>query len=251
MALEGKINELASRSKSREELWVNLIRSSEIASMVEVGVFKGDFSREILKQCSSIEKYYMIDPWRHLDDWNKPANISDEEFEETLLETIEKTDFAAEKRIILRGKTAEVIDEIRDGELDFAYIDGDHTLRGITLDLIRVYPKVKAGGYIGGDDFSRNIWQHRTRFEPTLVFPFAVFFAEAVGAQIYGLPYAQFLIAKKNDQAFDFVDLTGNYKNISLSDQFHLDNWLNLKVADTLRLVMNIAKRAKALVTGS
>jgi len=52
---------------------------------------------------------------------------------------VARGDFAASKRIILQGKTTEVIDQINDNELDFAYIDGDHTLKGITIDLIHTY----------------------------------------------------------------------------------------------------------------
>ena len=33
---------------------------------------------------------------------------------------------------MLRGTTTEVIDRVPDRSVDFAYIDGDHTLRGIT-----------------------------------------------------------------------------------------------------------------------
>src|SRR5206468_4924808 len=95
-----------------------------------------------------------------------------------------KTDFAGSRRVILRGKTTDVIDQIPDAELDLAYIDGDHTLRGIAIDLIRVYQKVSPNGFIGGDDFTPSMWEHKTSFEPTLVFPFAVYFAEAVGATI-------------------------------------------------------------------
>ncbi|MEO0338135.1 MAG: riboflavin synthase, partial [Bacteroidota bacterium] len=54
-------------------------------------------------------------------------------------ETLDKTNFAKEKRIILRGKTTEVINKIKDNSLDFVYIDGDHTLRGITIDLINIW----------------------------------------------------------------------------------------------------------------
>lgn len=39
----------------------------------------------------------------------------------------------------------DAIDAVADGSLDFAYIDGDHTLRGITLDLLKTYSKVKEG----------------------------------------------------------------------------------------------------------
>jgi hypothetical protein len=107
---------------------------------------------------------------------------------------------------------------VPDGALDLAYVDGDHTLRGITVDLIKVFPKVRAGGWIGGDDLSPSIWQHDREFEPTLVFPFAVHFAEAVDARIYALPHKQFLI-EKAATGFELIDLTGRYGSVDLRDQ--------------------------------
>ena len=199
--------------------------------MVEVGVYRGEFASRVLKRCDSLEKYYMIDPWRHLDNWNKPANLTDNIFEQFLSETKSKTDFAEDKRIILRGKTTEVIEEVADGELDFAYIDGDHTLKGITIDLIRVYNKIRDGGCIGGDDFCKTVWQHGTEFEPTLVFPFALYFAEAIGTRVYSLPYNQFLIEKTRPQNFSFVDLAGGYNDTTFTKQFRPDKVFKLWLA--------------------
>lgn len=237
------------QEKKRLALWIHFLQVAEVKTMVEVGVYKGDFAATILKECDSVEKYYMIDPWRHLDNWNKPANRSNDLFEQFLSETESKTEFAAKKRVILRGKTTEVIEKIPDGGIDFAYIDGDHTLRGITIDLINVFPKVRAGGWIGGDDFTRTIWEHPTEFEPTLVFPFAVYFAEAVDARIYALPNAQFLIEKNSTQSFEFIDLTGCYDDISLRDQFRPDKILKLKLRETFPFVTKIAGRAKSLMS--
>jgi len=45
--------------------------------MAELGVYRGDFAAEILQSCEGLTAYYMIDPWRHLNDWNKPANQDD------------------------------------------------------------------------------------------------------------------------------------------------------------------------------
>lgn len=224
------IRESIYKSNSRLDLWTHFLQTTKIKYMVELGVYKGDFASHILKGCDLIEKYYMLDPWRHLDNWNKPSNRSNDIFEQFLLETKENTDFAAKKRIILRGKTTEVIDKIPDAELDFAYIDGDHTLKGIAIDLIRLFPKIREGGWIGGDDFSRSIWQHATTFEPTLVFPFAVYFAEAVDARIYALPNSQFLIEKDSSQSFSFIDLTGNYADVSISTQLQPEKVLKLKI---------------------
>jgi hypothetical protein len=112
-----------------------------------------------------------------------------------------------------------VVDEIPDGDLDFVYIDGDHTLRGITVDLARLFPKVKVGGFVAGDDFCRNIFQHKAGFEPTLVFPYAVYFAEAVGARIYALPHKQFVLQKVPTGEHAFVDLAGRYSKTTLDEQ--------------------------------
>src|SRR5262249_49594835 len=147
-------------------------------------------------------------------------NQDDVVFESFFQETKAKTDFAAQRRVILRGKTADVVDDIADGELDFAYIDGDHTLKGITIDLSRIYPKVRPKGFIGGDDFTASVWEHKTSFEPTLVFPYAVYFAEAVGATIYSLPHSQFCLQKTEAKDFSFIDLTRQYGNPGLQSQF-------------------------------
>jgi len=149
----------------------------------------------------------MLDPGRHLDDWNKPGNHrTDDTFEQVFSEAKSNTEFAADKRIVLRGRTTEVIEKIPNDALDFACIDGDYTLKGFTIDLINVYPKIRTGGWLGGDDFSSTIWQHDKKFEPTLVFPFAVYFVEAVGAPIYALPNNQFIIKKTAMRSFDFID---------------------------------------------
>ena len=169
---------------------------------------------------AKLSMYYMVDPWRHLENWNKPANTDDHTFEAFYREAMHATAEFKDKRQVLRGTTLEVIDRIDDGSLDFAYIDGDHTLRGVVIDLVRVYPKLKAGGWLGGDDFCASIWQHSPANEPTLVFPFALHFAEAVGARFYALPHNQFLLERTAQPSFSLVDLTGAYSNTGLRNQF-------------------------------
>lgn len=244
------LRQCISRSKSRLELWVEFILSCGVRQMAEVGVYRGDFAAFMLKRCPGLTGYYMVDPWRHLSDWNKPSNKADAELEEFYQEAKAKTDFAAAKRVILRGKTTEVIDQIGDGELDFAYIDADHTLKGIAIDLIRVYPKVRTGGFLGGDDFTRSVWEHNTRFEPTLVFPFAVYFAEAVGATIYALPYSQFCLQKTSASQFAFVDLTGLYDDVGLQTQFAPEKLLKLAAGERFPRLLRVARKIRRLLPG-
>lgn len=216
-----KINQIIGKSSDRFELCIELCNEFRCSTIAELGVYRGNFAQKILEKCPHIKNYILVDPWRNLPDWNKPSNQNNETFEAYYQETLTKTDFAKEKRTVFRGKTAEVIDQIKDKSLDLAYIDGDHTLKGITIDLINLWPKVKENGFIVGDDFSPSIWQHKQKFEPTMIFPFAVYFAEAVNAKIYGLPYNQFLLIKEQS-GFEFFDLTnGNYSNLELKSQFN------------------------------
>ena len=203
------------RASDRIEMWIQFVQRHQSRAVAELGVARGIFAEALLSNCPEISTYYLIDPWRHLEDWNKPANRDDHSFEAFYEETMARTEPWTSARVVLRGRTTEVIHSIPDESLDFAYVDGDHTLRGITVDLLRIWPKVKVDGFIGGDDFCPSIWQHTEGFEPTLVFPFAVHFAEAMDTPIAALPNNQFVI-QKSASGFDFVDKTGRYGDLTL-----------------------------------
>ena len=245
---EQLLRKCAAKAPSRLELWVELIQSLSVQRMAEIGVYRGDFAAGVLQRCTGLTTYYMLDPWRHLADWHKPANQQDAVLGEFFRETKAKTDFAKAKRVILRGTTTEVVDQIPDGELDLAYIDADHTLKGIAIDLIRVYPKVRVGGFLGGDDFTRSVWEHKTTFEPTLVFPFAVYFAEAVGATIYALPYSQFCLQKTGSPQFAFVDLTGHYDDLGLRNQFTPKKVFKLMMWERFPRLIRFTSQMRALL---
>ena len=142
------IESAAGSANSRAEMWSRLIETLNVRQMAEVGVWSGAFAEAMLRRCPQLQRYFMIDPWRRLDQWNKPMNIDDRAFEDVYEEAMRRTEFAAEKRNVLRGTTLEAVAEVPDASLDLAYIDGDHTLRGITIDLIAWYPKLKPGGLI-------------------------------------------------------------------------------------------------------
>jgi hypothetical protein len=246
--LEQLLKECASKAKSREEFWVEMIRSAGVRRMAEVGVYRGDFAAVVLQECVDLARYYMVDPWRHLDAWNKPSNHDDSTLAEFFRETKTKTEFASAKRVILRGTTTEVVDQIEDGELDLVYVDGDHTLRGIAIDLIRFYPKIRTFGFVAGDDFTRSIWEHKSNFEPTLVFPFAVYFAEAVGATIFALPFSQFCLQKPSSPQFAFVDLTAHYDDLSLRDQLDPGKLFKRMAHERLPLIIRVVSKTKRLL---
>lgn len=206
---------------SRLELWTRLTAHRAPRTVLEIGVWKGAFAEHLLRTAPSIERYLMIDPWRPLEGWNKPLNVSDAEFEAAHAAALARTEFAAARRQVLRGTTTERIGDIDDASCDLVYVDGDHTLRGVVVDLVAAWPKLAPGGWLAGDDLSPTIWQHGRQFEPTLVFPLAVHFAEAVGARIWALPFQQYVIEKPPPgvRAHAFVDLAGGYPDTGLLRQ--------------------------------
>jgi hypothetical protein len=194
---------------SRNTFWTKFITQNGLRSVAEIGVWKGEFATALLKACPGITNYWMIDPWRQLPDWNKPFNVVDQEFDRVREAALLATAGYEAVRRVLRGTTAEVIGNIPDGSLDMMYVDGDHTLRGITIDLLIAWPKVREGGVIGGDDCVLGAWQHAAGYEPTFVSPWVAYFAEAMRAPLMILPGNQFLIHKRGD-GFRIDDRSGS-----------------------------------------
>jgi hypothetical protein len=202
--------------RHRFDTWAAVLAARNVRSIAEVGVWRGEFAEAMLSRCPKISSYHMIDAWRRLEDWNKPANVSDVTFEQHYEEALRRTDRWKKKRVVHRGTTQEVAAEIADGSLDFVYLDGDHSLRGISIDLHLMWPKVRAGGMLGGDDFTPWMRQHDPSFEPSGVFPFAAYFAEAVDSPIEALPRNQFVIHKLSSTGYSFSDHVGRYRDLTV-----------------------------------
>jgi len=211
--IDAAVREAIDASQDRVEFWCCLTRRLGWRSLCEVGVWKGEFAQKLLERNEQIESYTLVDPWRNLPDWNKPANRTDEEFQGIFQEAMVRLAPFAKKLKVIRNRTIAAASEIEDGSLDFAYIDGDHTLRGITIDLHVMVAKVRRFGFIGGDDFTKSIWQHGPDYSPSEIFPYAIYFAEANGLRIYTLPFNQFLIVNSGD-GFHIAD-HGSYASLT------------------------------------
>lgn len=191
---------------SRHDLLLGLLEFVQARQVCEIGVFRGKLAEHLLSNCAGIERYYLVDPWRTLESWGKPANLTDAAFADIYAEAMARTDPFADRRHVLRDEARIALREIPDGSLDAVYVDGDHTLRGITIDLINALPKLRPGGVLAGDDLTRNIWQHGTEYAPSQVFPFALYFAEAHGLPIFTMPQGQFVIANAPNKGFRLYD---------------------------------------------
>lgn len=85
------------------------MRATNAKAVAEIGVWRGDFSKQILKACEFIEQYYMIDPWARLPDWNKLLSVDTQTFDDVYNEAMQKTAFASQKLVVLRGRTKRLL----------------------------------------------------------------------------------------------------------------------------------------------
>ena len=133
-------------------------------SAVEVGVFRGGFSRHNLKTWKG-EKYYMVDAWGFrandttgeqlsLDKNGNSTEWNERNYQMALDAVKEFLPPLGNRAVILRRFAESVVNEFSDGEFDFVYIDAGHEYRNVMRDLRMWWPKLRLGGMFAGDDFA-------------------------------------------------------------------------------------------------
>jgi FkbM family methyltransferase len=132
-------------------LFGKAIAHKDLKIGVEIGVAFGGHSESIL-QHTSVEKLYGVDPYLHMEGYADPMNLPQEEFDALYNYIQQRFATFGERYQHIRQLSKEAINEIV-GEVDFVYIDADHSYKGVWDDLCIWYPKVKIGGIIGGHDY--------------------------------------------------------------------------------------------------
>jgi len=111
----------------------------------EIGTFRGWNAFNILHYLP-IEKLYIIDPYEDCESYKMQTKPEDN------LRACKKHLRKYRDKVIFVKKLSE--DAVEDiPQLDFLYIDGNHSYDYVKKDIELYYPKIKKGGYIGGHDF--------------------------------------------------------------------------------------------------
>jgi hypothetical protein len=121
--------------------------------IAELGVFKGDFTRELL-ECSPLV-IWMVDTWSGaMSCGDKDGkNISDIfDMEAVYIELVDELCYPNVN--IFRGKSIDFLTAIEDNYLDCVYIDTTHEFEMTRDELNLSLDKVKRGGWITGHDYN-------------------------------------------------------------------------------------------------
>jgi hypothetical protein len=143
---------------------IDLLRRLPPGVGVEVGVYRGAFSRQILTH-AAVEQLWLVDPW----DWAAAVTndapyrhlIADDECYQFVLAR-----FSGDPRVrVLRLRSIEAATSFADASLAWAYIDANHTEHCVGDDLRAWAAKIKPGGVLSGHDWNwRGVRRAVTRF---------------------------------------------------------------------------------------
>jgi len=118
---------------------------------VECGTAEGNFSKDLLSR--GLDKLYSVDVFEHIPNIRGDGNSPNEWHQENYRQTKEKLAQFGEKSVILKGFSHEMAKYVPDNSCGLVYLDGDHSLEGVLLDLRTWYPKLVSGGVMATHDY--------------------------------------------------------------------------------------------------
>jgi hypothetical protein len=150
---------------TRVKLLRFLPQGGEVA---EIGVANGDFSQDILTEAKP-RRLHLIDPWERqerADYANDPSNVSEHEqdgrFNAVLARFRAQIDGGIVK--VHRDYSADAAIFFANGQLDWIYVDGMHTVEAAYHDLATYGPKIREDGFIVGHDYTNHVQAQQWNF---------------------------------------------------------------------------------------
>lgn len=162
-----KMKELLGRITSNKfytdrTLWINDINKYiGKGKGVEIGVFKGDFSKQILKNWEGT--LYMVDVWKALG--GEYIDSSNHSYHSDAYKVAMDNIQGYEDRAIMVRASSKVASEMfEDESLDFIFIDANHAYDFVVEDINLWFPKLKKGGMFSGHDYILMDWYNDPNF---------------------------------------------------------------------------------------
>jgi hypothetical protein len=143
--------------KTRNDLLDTLPKNLYI---VELGVFRGEFSEEIYNRTSP-NKLTLVDLWQgSMVCGDKDGNnIVREENMEDVYNQIKERWKDNNNVNVVRNNTQDFLNLCEDDTYDAIYVDADHTYFSVYNDLRLSFNKLKNNGILMGHDYSPNFYQ--------------------------------------------------------------------------------------------
>lgn len=115
---------------------------------VEIGVFRGDNSKTILKRLRP-KKLYLVDPW--------DSSKGYDEYTRAKLKRVEKEarrKFSSDGNVIIIKEDSKKLKKLIKEKVDFIYIDGNHTYDYVVSDMENGWDILNKKGVMSGHDIT-------------------------------------------------------------------------------------------------
>lgn len=179
---------------------------------VEIGVFKGEFSKEILNSWNGT--LYMVDVWRGLNEGYEDAS-NQHGHSNAYMETMKNITGLEDRGIMIRATSEESSKLFLDESIDFIYIDANHAYDYVKDDIKFWFPKLKKGGLFSGHDYLDIDWYSQPMHHPNGKDHY-IYTANGFYNGIFGV----------NPAVDEFCE-ENNYKvNITTDDDFFQSWWI-------------------------
>jgi Methyltransferase domain len=142
-----------------------MVRGKEILSRLpmdknikgcEIGVFEGKLSRVLLENQNV--SLIMVDPWTTSDDviglGEFHSSLTQDQQDINYANTCINVQEAGTRAKIMRMTSIEASNHVTDDELDFVFIDANHSYESCKEDIEAWFPKVKSAGLVSGHDYN-------------------------------------------------------------------------------------------------
>lgn len=136
---------------------INLFQEHNlIGDGVEVGSFKGEYAKEILKIWKG--KLFLIDVWKNLDvnEYKDASNTN--EYKSIINSCCDNIANEEHRCYMIRSNSVDASKLFLDDSLDFIYIDANHRYEYVKQDLSIWFPKLRKGGVFAGHDYLKIDW---------------------------------------------------------------------------------------------
>jgi len=139
--------------------WLSSVVKPQLGTVkiaVEVGVWRGDYSQQIIQQINPTE-FYGVDPYTIRSDYidkPDPVEFANQQNLNNLYIGVAGRYATWQCATLLRKTGTEAAQQFHDNSIDFVYIDGDHTYDFVSGDITAWWPKIRKGGILSGHDYT-------------------------------------------------------------------------------------------------
>jgi predicted O-methyltransferase YrrM len=137
---------------SFRDFYKEMALNTDYKVYVELGVWKGHSISYLASNLKNRNvKIYAVDIF---EDWDKNKEVLNEVQYITQIYNKNLENAGVRNMITdIKSISWEAADKFKDGEIDFIFIDADHSYTSVTKDIKAWLPKLKKGGIISGHDY--------------------------------------------------------------------------------------------------